>query len=151
MNPYHAWKFMLSILTFWLAFALASPAQSCPACADVPACVMNGNTCQIPVDSNGGASNTCVILNNTSVTEIEWVTTSAGCQINFANGMNPVSNGTPICGTPYPITAQSGNGSSCYQYSIDMTSGAKHKSDPIVVVQCNASPSNCKTGDSKHK
>lgn len=157
MNCYHGWKFMLLLITLWLAFAVASPAQTCPvACADLPPCMMDGNTCDVTVNSDGTAGSVCVTLSD-QVTSIEWVPSSSGpsgCTINFntANG-NPLGTSTAACGSSYPIVSGGApNSQHCYGYSITtIVNPPAGKGDPLVVVQCNNGATNCATGNAEKK
>ena len=155
MNRPHLSKFVLSIVSLWLASVLVSQAQTAcnNTCESLPPCMMDDhNTCDVTVDSNGSASSVCVTLSD-KTTYIKWQTTG-GCAINFnTNAGSPVSSTATVCGMAYRIVVQGSPGEHCYGYSITnvVNSPPRSDGDPVVVVRCNGTTTNCATGSAEKR
>jgi len=123
MNRSQIWKFMLSTLTLWLAFAVASPAQDCVASgnnADTWAndcvkggsnynsanvCQLSNNTCSLTVGQSNGTTAVYIGTNTTASdpvcipenTTVNWTaqTTVAVTQAGFIVDFTG-TNGSPV-------------------------------------------------------
>ncbi len=168
MKHSHLWKFMLLTVTLWLAFAVASPAQSpigtCGfTCNYTDINCGSAGKCTINIGNNGTVSLTSSAVNVSTVcvasgTTINWTVSSgtppyppAAYIVEFPSGasLNPFNiAGTPIFAGDQNSSAQGAQLSStgapgtCWEYTVAYcgNGNACVSADPQVVVAC--SPEN---------
>ncbi len=172
MNRPHVWKFMLSTLTLWLAFAVASLAQVAPisTCSGTSTCsTVNCGSANAPVspctitigaDTNGNITLFAGTTNITSTyacvspnTMIQWTVASgtpAGFVVEFSPTTNPfgvttapIFVGAYTTTTPQNAAIQGAN--TCSEYTVAYCGGGYNCiiADPKVIVTCQ-SGSTCK-------
>lgn len=153
MNRSQAWKFLLSIVTLWLAIAKAGPAQTpvgsctgqtiaCNSSSDVNCGSTSGSsTCTIKIDNNGqislstngtALSDVCVITGTT----IQWKVALSGnaptaayiVEFPTGSGANPFGTAAPLfLGTNTDAVPQgdtiNASAGTCWEYTVAYCGG----------------------------
>ncbi len=161
MDRYHGLKFMLSVVTLWLAFAVASPAQSSCNTDCTPCDAPGGSGCTITVSQSSTTfenctSSPCTYLNIDPIcvgskTAITWKTDVATAEFIVDFGTTtPIKDSTGVAlfmftgsnpGTGGKVPTHQTAG--CYTYHVTYctTSGNPPSgcagTDPQVTVACN--------------
>lgn len=156
MNQSHLWKFMLCVVTFWLGFAVASPAQQC-----LQSCTVGSMSVTVTVNqaSISGMNVTTVSVDPICVAPTGTITWNLpqGSSVQFQGTVPLTWNTNATSGTAQASVSGGATPGTCWEYTAQYCSSPGNCAailDPQVVIACpppGTGGTSCPPGSKAHK